>query len=555
MHDIAQRSHGAGDDGDLLHRLGILLKCTDQGVTDLVVGDDLALLRAHDAVLFLLADQHLLDRGEEILLADEFSAFLDGIDGRLIDHIGQIGAHGAAGGQSDGIEIHALVKLYILRVNLQDLHTPLEVRLVHNDPAVETAGTEQCLIEDLGAVRRAEDQNTLGGVKAVHLAQKLVQCLLALFIAAAVFGITAATDGIDLIDEDDAGRVFIGFLEKVTDTACADTDVELDKIGTRQGEEGNMRFSGDGSREQRLTGSGRAHQKGTLRKSGTDPGVFSGIVQEVDHLHEGFLGFVLTGHILEGDAGILLHIDLRRALADAHGAASAAHTPHQEACEQPQQSHGQNHADQDLRKNTRRGGDHTIAGDTGRLETGGQRIHALHHIGGVGAVLLKRHVISILFQRILTGILLAGLRAVFEHRIQRQRDRQLRILRVECDGLHSPGLQIRQKLGVVLHHGRFVSAEEEIVEEEDEDHGTQNRQGHDPAARPAAVIAIALTAASVIVSRSASGPVPVSVRIVSVHLIVIHTLLHSITRTLTFIIKMEKTERKRKNFGFFYRSK
>ena len=87
-----------------------------------MVGDDLALLLAHDAVLLLLAYQHHLHRVEQILLADIVPAFLHGVDSRLIDHIGQVGAHRAAGGQGDGIQVHGLVHLHVLGVNLQYLH-------------------------------------------------------------------------------------------------------------------------------------------------------------------------------------------------------------------------------------------------------------------------------------------------------------------------------------------------------------------------------------------------------------------------------------------------
>ena len=48
-------------------------------------------------------------------------------------------------------------------------------------------------------------------------------------------------------------------------------------------------------------------------------------MEEVDDLHQGLLGLVLAGHILEGDAGFLLHIDLGVGLAHAAQAAGAAH--------------------------------------------------------------------------------------------------------------------------------------------------------------------------------------------------------------------------------------
>ena len=49
-------------------------------------------------------------------------------------------------------------------------------------------------------------------------------------------------------------------------------------------------------------------------------------MEEVDDLFQRFLGLVLSGHILEGNAGLLLHIHLGLALAEAAHHAVAAHS-------------------------------------------------------------------------------------------------------------------------------------------------------------------------------------------------------------------------------------
>ena len=110
-------------------------------MTDLMIGYDTTLLLAHDAVLFLLTYQYLFYCCEQILLADEFSAFLDGIDGSLVDHICQIGTYRTAGCQCNSIQIYGLIHLHILGMYLQNLHTSLEIRLVYDDTTVKTSGT------------------------------------------------------------------------------------------------------------------------------------------------------------------------------------------------------------------------------------------------------------------------------------------------------------------------------------------------------------------------------------------------------------------------------
>ena len=126
-----------------------------------MIGDDLPLLRAHDTVLLFLAYKNLFNCVKEVLLAYIFPAFLDRIYCSFVDHIGKIGTYGTACCKGNGIEIHALVHLNILRMDLEYLDSSLKIRLVNNDTSVKTAGSQKCLIEYLGAVCCSEDQYSL----------------------------------------------------------------------------------------------------------------------------------------------------------------------------------------------------------------------------------------------------------------------------------------------------------------------------------------------------------------------------------------------------------
>ena len=87
-------------------------------MADLVVGNDPALLRAHDAVFFLLAHKHLLHRFKQILLAHIFAPLLDRVDGSLVDHVRKIGTDRSAGRQRDRVKVHRLVHLHIFGMYL-----------------------------------------------------------------------------------------------------------------------------------------------------------------------------------------------------------------------------------------------------------------------------------------------------------------------------------------------------------------------------------------------------------------------------------------------------
>ena len=90
-------------------------------------------------------------------------------------------------------------------MDLEDGLAASHVRPVEHDAAVEASRAQQGRVEDIGAVGGRHDDDVGVGVKPVHLDQHLVEGLLALVMAAAEPGAALAADGVDLVDEDDAG--------------------------------------------------------------------------------------------------------------------------------------------------------------------------------------------------------------------------------------------------------------------------------------------------------------------------------------------------------------
>ena len=112
----------------------------------------------------------------------------------------------------------------------EDLLPSGEVRPVDHDLSVETAWPEERGVEDVRAVGGCEHDDPALRIEPVHLDEELVQCLLALVVAASQACAALPTYGVDLVHEDDAGRVLLGLLEEVTDAAGADTDEHLDEV-------------------------------------------------------------------------------------------------------------------------------------------------------------------------------------------------------------------------------------------------------------------------------------------------------------------------------------
>ncbi len=127
-----------------------------------------------------------------------------------------------------------------------------------------------------------------------------------------------AADGVDLVDEDDAGRVALGLLEQVAHAGGADTDEHLDELGARDREEGDARLAGDGLGEQRLARAGRADQQHALGNARAQGRELLRVLEEFDDFLQLVLRLFDAGDVQEGDVGAGAAEHARLALAEAH---------------------------------------------------------------------------------------------------------------------------------------------------------------------------------------------------------------------------------------------
>ena len=229
----------------------------------------------------------------------------------------------------------------------------IQVRQVNVYLAVEASGSEQGGVEHVGTVGGSQDDDTRVGAEAVHLRQQGIQRVLPLVVAAHRRIPAAGTaDGVDLVDEDDAGRLGLSLLEQVADTACSHTDEHLHEVGTRHREERHASLSGHSLGQQRLTRSRRPHEQCALGDLAAQVGIFLRILQKFYNLLYLLLGTGLSGHVLERDAqvaALLIHLGLRLADAEhivAHAHAAAAHTAHEEYPGTDDDDKGQNVVEQ-----------------------------------------------------------------------------------------------------------------------------------------------------------------------------------------------------------------
>src|SRR5919202_5918366 len=144
------------------------------------------------------------------------------------------------------------------------------IRAIEHHLAVEAAGPEQCRIKDVRTVGRRDHDDIRGAVEPIHFDQDLVQRLFSLVVASAESRTALPANRVDLVDEDDAGRVALGLVEQIANPAGADADEHLDELRAADAEEGDSGFACDGPGEEGLAGSRWSDQEHPARNPGPE---------------------------------------------------------------------------------------------------------------------------------------------------------------------------------------------------------------------------------------------------------------------------------------------
>ena len=194
-----------------MERVGVGLEGVDDGVAGLVVGGDFLFLFVDDAGSCGPAPADLVAGFLEVGLLDEFLVAMVAMRAASLMMAARSAPlkHGGAAGQAHEVDVGA--ELDLAGVDLEDFVAALDVGQRDVDLAVEAAGAGQGGVEHVGAVGGGDDDDLVVGVEAVHLDEDGVEGLLAFVVSAGGQAVAAAAaDGVDFIEEDDAGGGFLG---------------------------------------------------------------------------------------------------------------------------------------------------------------------------------------------------------------------------------------------------------------------------------------------------------------------------------------------------------
>ena len=336
--------HAARHDGDLVDRVGVGQAACDNRMACFVERGEFSFLFADHAALLLGAGDDLGDGLFDLVHADRLAVAACGEQGRFVEHVLDVRGRESGRASCEHLRVDAFRQGLVARVDPEDLLSALDVGHADDDLAVKTAGTQQRRVEDVRTVGRRQDDDAGVLLKAVHLDEQLVEGLLSFVVAAAKSCAALSADRIDLIDEDDAGRILLGLVKEVADTARTDADEHLDELGAADGKERHAGFSGGRLRNVCLTCTGAAYQQNALGDPGAEAGKPLRVTEELDDLAELFLFFVKPGNILEGDlAQVAVLHQARLAAAELHRLAAASllvHDHHPEEDEQKDHQQG-----------------------------------------------------------------------------------------------------------------------------------------------------------------------------------------------------------------------
>ena len=136
---------------------------------------------------------------------------------------------------------------------------------------------------------------------------------------------TRPADGIELVDEYDAGRLLASLMKKVTDAGGTDAHEHLDEFGLADVEKRHARFPGDGTGEQGLAGTGRTEEQYALGHVAAEPLDPLGVLEEFYTLLQLLLGLVDPDHVVERNLRQRIGVNVDAIVADIEETAGAPH--------------------------------------------------------------------------------------------------------------------------------------------------------------------------------------------------------------------------------------
>mmetsp|Transcript_83446 Transcript_83446/g.202367 ORF Transcript_83446/g.202367 Transcript_83446/m.202367 type:complete len:211 (+) Transcript_83446:433-1065(+) len=151
-------------------------------------------------------------------------------------------------------------------MDLEDVGSSFQVRNAKLNLPVQSARPQQCRVQSVWAVCCHQHLHIAPGIEAVKLIDNLQHRTLHLAVTICLIASSRAADGVDLINEEDAGLLRPRQLEELSHHAGSLTDIALHQLGADDADEARVGAVGDCAGSQRLSSAGGAVQQHSLRR-------------------------------------------------------------------------------------------------------------------------------------------------------------------------------------------------------------------------------------------------------------------------------------------------
>jgi hypothetical protein len=180
------------------------------------------------------------------------------------------------------------------------LFAAANIRHRNNHLSVKATGSQQCRIQNIGAVGGRNQNDPFIGFKPIHLNQKLVQGLFSFVMPATESGTSMPANGIDLVNENDTGCILFALDEQIPYPGCAHAYEHFHKIRAADAKKGHSGFTRNGPRQKGFTAARRANQQDALGNAATQSGKFFGVSEKLDNFNQFFFGLIDPRNVFKG---------------------------------------------------------------------------------------------------------------------------------------------------------------------------------------------------------------------------------------------------------------
>ena len=284
LHGVTESSEPAGNDRDLVDWISVGKGVGNQGMGCLVIRHAFLLIFVNHTPLLLQASSHSFNGFVELFHPHSFFIVAGGKKGSLIDEVGEVGPHEAGGDPGDLLQIYGRIEFDVGDMDLEDRLTATDIGSVHEHVPVKPPRPHQGRIEGFRTIARSEHNHAGVAAKSIHLHEQSVEGLFAFVVTTHHAGTAGFPQGIEFVDEDDAGALGFGLLKHVADAGGTNADKHLHKVAPGEPKEGNTRFPRDGLGQQGLARARRANKQHPLGDVSAEELILLRTPQKVDHL-------------------------------------------------------------------------------------------------------------------------------------------------------------------------------------------------------------------------------------------------------------------------------